>query len=206
MKNQKSLFLTYLVAAVVSILGTLSATLICQSEFFVNTKYSFALMVLTLSAFVICFVFRAEYKFLNESHQKNINHYRDEADKYKERVLELSEENAVLNDQLGYYTDGAFQEVHNELKEKCNTIEAFRNSFPYRIADGYVLYNAIRTEIFAGSHSVWLLIGQYGEELWSYTVVRPAAQSYKEMLTLVGTTTAPDELSQLDQCKSIMWK
>lgn len=206
MKNQKPLFLTYLVAAVVSVLGTLSATLICQSEFFVNTKYSFALMVLALSAFVICFVFRAEYKSLNESHLKNISHYREEADKYKDRVLELSEENAILNDQLGYYTDGAFQEEHKDLQEKCDTIEAFRNSFPYRIADGYVLYNIIRTELSAGSHSLWLIVGQYSEELWSCTVVRPASQTYTEMLTLTGATTAPEELEQLDQSKTILWK
>lgn len=206
MKNQKPLFLTYLVAAVVSALGTFCATLICQSEFFINTKYSFAVMVIALSVFVTCLVFRAEYKTLNETHRKNTDRYRDEADKYKERVLELSEENATLSDQLGYYTNGTFQNEHNELKEKCDTIEAFRNSFPYKISEGYALFNVIRTEIVAGSHSAWMIVGQYGEELWSCTVVRPVSQTYTEMLTLAGTTNSPEEISQLDQCKSILWK
>lgn len=206
MKFQKPLFLTFLTVAVVSVLSTLCATLVCQSEFFINTKYSFAAVILVGTAFVICCLINAEYKSHRDACNKEIGKYRDEADKYKDRVLELSEENAALNDRIGYYTSGAVQEEFNALKEKCDTIEAFRNSFPYKIADGYVLYNIIRTELIPGSHSTWLLVGQFGEELWSCSIIRSTAQSYKEILTLAAATGAPEDLEQLDQSETILWK
>ena len=92
------------------------------------------------------------------------------------------------------------------LQEKCEAIEAFRNSFPYRISDTYVIFAVLRTELVPSSHSRWQIVGQIDNDLWEYSLLRPDTQSYKEMLCLVGNTKAPNELKELNQSDTLLWR
>lgn len=91
------------------------------------------------------------------------------------------------------------------LRKKCETIENFRNSFPYRIAEGYILYNIMRTEIQVSGYSRWQLVGECDNQLWAYTLLRPDTQSYKEMLSLAAATSSPQELSELNISEQLLW-
>ena len=91
------------------------------------------------------------------------------------------------------------------LRKKCETIENFRNSFPYRIADGYVLYNIMRTEIQVSGYSRWQLVGEFDNQLWEYSLLRPDTQSYKEMLSLAAATSSPQELGELNVSGQLLW-
>ena len=91
------------------------------------------------------------------------------------------------------------------LRKKCETIENFRNSFPYRIADGYILYNIMRIEIQVSGFSRWQLVGEFEGQLWEYTLLRPDTQSYKEMLSLAAATAEPAELKELNISEQLLW-
>ena len=91
------------------------------------------------------------------------------------------------------------------LLKKCETLENFRNSFPYRIADGYILYNIMRIEIQVSGFSRWQLVGEFEGQLWEYTLLRPDTQSYKEMLSLAAATAEPAELKELNISEQLLW-
>lgn len=92
-----------------------------------------------------------------------------------------------------------------KLQKKCETIEAFRNSFPYQIANDYILYNVIRTELVVSAYSRWQLVGEHKGNLWAYSLLRPDTQSHKEMLSLAVATQAPQELEELNFANQLMW-
>ena len=130
----------------------------------------------------------------------------EEARKYKDRLAEVAEERDNYRDRLEYYTKGTVKEEYDNLRQKCEAIETFRNSFPYKIADGYVLYNIMRTDLQVGHASTWQIVGDYNGELWEVSIVRPLSQTYKEMLTLVAATTEPNQIASLNQSTSLLWQ
>ena len=91
------------------------------------------------------------------------------------------------------------------LQSKCEALENYRSSFPYKVAEGYVIYNIIRLELTA-TYSKWLIVGIFEEELWSYPIMRPAEQKYKEMLRLVSSTKEPEDLKELEQSENLFWE
>ena len=111
-----------------------------------------------------------------------------------------------LKTQLKYYTSGTVKEEYERLKNKCEAIEAFRNSFPYKIADGYILYNIMRTNLQVGKASTWQIVGDFNGDLWECSIVRPHTQSYKELLTLVASTKEPNEVGALNQSETLLWE
>lgn len=111
-----------------------------------------------------------------------------------------------LKSQLEYYTSGAVEEEYKTLKNKCDAIEAFHNSFPYKIADGYTLYNIMRTNLQVGRASTWQIVGDYNGDLWECSIVRPHTQSYKELLTLAVSTKEPNEVGALNQSETLLWE
>ena len=79
-------------------------------------------------------------------------------------------------------------------------------SFPYTIAEGYVLFGVMRTELKVSAFSRWMLVGEIGGQLWAYSLLRPDTQSHKEMLCLAAGTHAPKELEELDLSKQLLWE
>ena len=86
------------------------------------------------------------------------------------------------------------------------SIESFRNSFPYKIADGYILYNIMRINLQVGKASTWQIVGDFNGDLWECSIVRPHTQSYKELLTLVASTKEPTEVGALNQSETLLWE
>ena len=63
----------------------------------------------------------------------------------------------------------------------------------------------MRTEIQVSNFSRWQVVGEYDNQLWEYTLLRPDTQSYKEMLSLVAATSVPAELEELNFSKQLLW-
>lgn len=91
------------------------------------------------------------------------------------------------------------------LRKKCDALETFRGSFPYKVHDGYVLYNIMRTELQVSAYSRWQLVGEYDGQLWELSLLRPDTQSYRDMLRLASSTKTPQELSELNQDNTLLW-
>ena len=125
---------------------------------------------------------------------------------YKIRIIHHILIAPSLKTQLEYYTSGTVKEEYERLKNKCEAIEAFRNSFPYKIADGYILYNIMRTNLQVGKASTWQIVGDFNGDLWECSIVRPHTQSYKELLTLVASTKEPNEVGALNQSETLLWE
>lgn len=115
---------------------------------------------------------------------------------YMNKCKELEAENKHLSDKVREL-ESKERDV-GRLREKCNTIEYFRNSFPLNISDEYAVYNIMRTDLQTGDYSKWQIVGVYKDELWSYTLLRPDSQTFKEMLSLVSSTKEPVGLKNIN--------
>ena len=203
MKTPDTKFIAYVSVIVLTVLGTLSGTLVCSSNLFPNSKYSFVALIV-LGAAVVVYNILKRLDNISEKAYENTN-----AEKQK-MIDNLNTLNKAKDAKIAELTKQLESKPVptdiETLQKKCDAIESFRNSFPYKIADGYVLYNIIRTELNVSSHSRWLLVGQHGDSLWAYSMIRPDTQSYKELLSLASSTTVPQELEELDQSTVLLWK
>lgn len=203
MKTPDTKFIAYVSVIALTVLGTLSGTLICTSNLFPNSKYSFVILILIGAAVIVYNILKRldkisekAYENTNTEKQKMIDNLNTLNKAKDAKIAELTKQLELKPVPTDIET----------LQKKCDAIESFRNSFPYKIADGYVLYNIIRTELSVSSHSRWLFVGQHGDNLWAYSMIRPDTQSYKELLSLAASTTAPQELEELDQSTVLLWK
>lgn len=203
MKTPDTKFIAYVSVIALTVLGTLCGTLICSSNLFPNSKYSFVALILIGAAVIVYNILKRldnisekAYANTNEEKQKMIDNLNTLNKAKDAKIAELTKQLELKPIPTDIET----------LQKKCDAIESFRNSFPYKIADGYVLYNIIRTELSVSSHSRWLFVGQHGENLWAYSMIRPDTQSYKELLSLAASTTAPQDLEELDQSTVLLWK
>lgn len=203
-KQNRTLYL--FVIAVINILTIVAGIYIGMSDILINSRYGFISVLFTVATVAVCLIVNHRDNRLKDTYLKEYSEAHDEAQKYKERLTKLAEERDSLKTQLERYISGEVKEEYDALKEKCETIEAFRNSFPYIIADGYILYNIMRTNLQVGKFSTWQIVGDYNGELWECSIVRPDIQSYKELLTLVAATGEPNDIRSLDQSNIMLWE
>lgn len=201
MKTPNLSILAIITAIAVNVISTLCGILIWQSEnMFLLSKFSFTCIILIVVGVSIYFFIRFYEAKESEKTFKIIK----EKDDYKgdlnaiisereNRIVELAEEVYQKNEDI------------NKLQYKCETLENYRSSFPYKVSDGYVIYNIIRLELTA-TYSKWLIVGIFEEDLWSYPILRPANQKYKEMLKLVSSTKEPEDLKELEQNENLFWE
>ena len=201
MKTPKLTILAIITAIAVNVISTLCGILIWQSEdMLLTSKFSFTCIVLLVVGVSIYFFIRfydakESEKFLNiieekDDYKGNLNTIISEQEN---RIYELAEEVYQKNEDI------------KKLQDKCETLENYRSSFPYEVSDGYVIYNIIRLELTA-TYSKWLIVGIFEEDLWSYPILRPANQKYKEMLKLVSSTKEPEDLKELEQNENLFWE
>ena len=209
MKNSKSKILFYVSVLNIFLLVALAITLIQERHLPYMAKYSFSILLTTgLCAFLV--LTSNVYERITEHFNKDILKKKKDALKEAEQKLKTLQERV---DKLKEQISAVLVRRHEEqaetdtelLRKKCEAIENFRNSFPYRIADEYILYNIIRTEIQVSEFSRWQLVGEFEGQLWEYTLLRPDTQSYKEMLSLAAATKAPAELSELNISEQLLW-
>lgn len=139
----------------------------------------------------------------NETILKEDEKALDERDK---QISKLNKENEVLKSQVSSLTNPKNEITEQEkLRKKCDAIEAFRDSFPYKISDTYQIYNIVRTELCVSTYSKWKLIGLYNGNLWEYDLMRPDTQSHKELLCLVADTHSLNELEELNIANQLLY-
>lgn len=203
-KQNKTLYL--FVIGIITALSLIAGIFVGMSDILVNSRYGFVVIIISAATVAVCSIVSYRDSRLNDSYLKQFTNAKEETDKYKSRLMEVAEERDSLKAQLEYYTSGAVKDEYETLKNKCEAIESFRNSFPYRIADGYILYNIMRTNLQVGKTSTWQIVGDYNGDLWECSIVRPHTQSYKELLTLVASTNEPTEVGTLNQSDTLLWE
>ena len=219
------------IALLVSILAVSGLAVFCgilvmtSDSFTPNTKYSFTVLLLAIEAAVIVVLFTMQEQLIQRKddaaarkeiadQEKAVAERETELkDKSKavavreEKLKEQQEEFVELKQKVlaAARKEDALSELE-QLRRKCETLEKFRSSFPYTIAEGYVLFGVMRTELKVSAFSRWLLVGEIGGQLWAYSLLRPDTQSHKEMLCLAAGTHAPKELEELDLSKQLLWE
>ena len=219
------------IALLVSILAFSALAVFCGilvmtcDSFTPNTKYSFTVLLLAIEAAVIAVLFTmqeqltqrkddaAARKEIADQEKAVAERETELKDKSKavaareEKLKEQQEEFVELKQKVlaAARKEDAPSELE-QLRRKCETLEKFRSSFPYTIAEGYVLFGVMRTELKVSAFSRWLLVGEIGGQLWAYSLLRPDTQSHKEMLCLAAGTHAPKELEELDLSKQLLWE
>ncbi len=220
-KNKIALLVSILA---VSALAVFCGILVMTSDSFTpNTKYSFTVLLLAIETAVIAVLFTMQEQLTQRKddaaareeiadQEKTVAEKETELkDKTKavaareEKLKEQQEEFVELKQKVlaAARKEDAPSELE-QLRRKCETLEKFRSSFPYTIAEGYVLFGVMRTELKVSSFSRWLLVGEIGGQLWAYSLLRPDTQSHKEMLCLAAGTHAPKELEELDLSKQLL--
>ena len=203
-KQNKTLYL--FVIGIITALSLVAGIFVGTSDILINSRYGFIVIIFSAATAAVCSIVCYRDDRLNDSYFKQITTVKEESEKYKERMMEIAEERDSVKSQLEYYTSGTVKEEYEALKNKCEAIESFRNSFPYKIADGYVLYNIMRTNLQVGRTSTWQIVGDYNGNLWECSIVRPHTQSYKELLTLATSTKEPTEVGALNQIDTLLWE
>ena len=219
------------IALLVSILAVNALAVFCgilvmtSDSFTSNTKYSFTVLLLAIETAVIVVLFTMQEQLTqrkdNAAARKEIADQEKAVaeketelkDKSKavavreEKLKEQQEEFVELKQKVlaAARKEDALSELE-QLRRKCETLEKFRSSFPYTIAEGYVLFGVMRTELKVSAFSRWLLVGEIGGQLWAYSLLRPDTQSHKEILCLAAGTHAPKELEELDLSKQLLWE
>ena len=222
-KNKIALLVSILA---VSALAVFCGILVMTSDSFTpNTKYSFTVLLLAIEAAVIVVLFTMQEQLIQRKddaaarkeiadQEKAVAERETELkDKSKavavreEKLKEQQEEFVELKQKVlaAARKEDALSELE-QLRRKCETLEKFRSSFPYTIAEGYVLFGVMRTELKVSAFSRWLLVGEIGGQLWAYSLLRPDTQSHNEMLCLAAGTHAPKELEELDLSKQLLWE
>lgn len=203
-KQNKTLYL--FVIGIITALSLVAGIFVGTSDILINSRYGFIVIIFSAATAAVCSIVCYRDDRLNDSYFKQITTVKEESEKYKERMMEIAEERDSVKSQLEYYTSGTVKEEYEALKNKCEAIESFRNSFPYKIADGYVLYNIMRTDLQVGRTSTWQIVGDYNGNLWECSIVRPHTQSYKELLTLAASTKEPTEVGAFNQSDTLLWE
>ena len=203
-KENRMLFLFLMV--VINVFGLIAGIFIGMSQILINSRYGFITIIFVVTGIADYFLMKYRDRRIEDNFLKRYNSADEEARKYKDRLAEVAEERDNYRDRLEFYTKGTVKEEYDNLRQKCETIEAFRNSFLYKVADGYVLYNIMRTDLQVGHASTWQIVGDYNGELWELSIVRPLSQTYKEMLTLVAATAEPNQIAALNQSTSLLWQ
>lgn len=219
------------IALLVSILAVSALAVFCgilvmtSDSFTSNTKYSFTVLLLAIETAVIAVLFTMQEQLTqrkdNAAARKEIadqekavaekeTELKDKSMDVAAREQNLREQQNELVELKQLVLEAARKEDApselEQLRRKCETLEKFRSSFPYTIAEGYVLFGVMRTELKVSSFSRWLLVGEIGGQLWAYSLLRPDTQSHKEMLCLAAGTHAPKELEELDLSKQLLWE
>ena len=204
MKTPKLSILAIITAIAVNIISTLCGIFVWQCDDMLPTsKYSFTCIILGVVGVSVYFFIR-----LLQSNEANKN--LSIIEKKDELINTLSKQIADKDSRISELVAEVIskkdlpEDIKN-LQSKCEALDNYRSSFPYKVAEGYVIYNIIRLELTA-TYSKWLIVGIFEEELWSYPIMRPAEQKYKEMLRLVSSTKEPEDLKKLEQSENLFWE
>ena len=203
-KENKSFYL-FVIGTLVFI-STIAGITVGTSDFLVNSKDGLILLICSAATIVICWVVNYKNTDLAKNFKATLSEVEQDRNKYIEKSIELAKECDALKEQLEDHNPEATKAKYEILKNKCDAIEAFQNSFPYKISDEYILYNIMRTNLQIGKASTWQIVGDHNGDLWTCNIVRPHMQTYNELLTLIASTKRPAEISTLNQSETLLFE
>lgn len=198
MKKNAYIIKAMIFMTVVMLLTVTAGISVLNSSIWEREKYTLAVTVIAIGTAVI-------YPALK----------RLETDAQKAGFESLREHNALLERQADELNRALKISEHNlktlkenepEYKRKSEVLESYRNSFPCLVQPGYTLFNVIRTEVVPDKYSRWLIVGEFGDELWKTTIIRRDMQTYGEMLTLISKTETPDGITELNEQNALPWE
>lgn len=169
-------------------------------------KAYLTMILLAGIAAIVYFFLKERDETLFCKYGDDIEREKKDCERFKSRAEQLAAENESLSRKINDLQSSNNLKDVDLLRERCETIENFRNSFPYIINKGYSIYNVIRTEVNVSAYSRWLIVGEYNNQLWSCYLLRPDTQTYKEMLSLAVSTTEPSGIEQLNQANTLIFQ
>ncbi len=189
-KNKIALLVSILA---VSALAVFCGILVMTSDSFTpNTKYSFTVLLLAIEAVFIAVLFSTQEQLTQRKEEaaareeiarkqkaaaEKETELKDKTKAVAAREQNLKEQENALAELKRKVLEAARKEEApselEQLRRKCEALEKYRSSFPYTIAEGYVLYGVMRTELKVSAYSKWLLVGEIGGQLWAYSLLRP---------------------------------
>ncbi|HAY97785.1 MAG TPA: hypothetical protein DCY23_05850 [Ruminococcaceae bacterium] len=189
-KNAQTVTAVIVISAFL-LLTVTAETAILLSGIWTREKYTLAFLVLAAGIALV-------YPLLKTFEEKALKKGYDKA----------SEEISLLERTVNELRQNiqALKETEPEYKRKSEVLESYRNSFPYLVQPGYTLFNVIRTEVMPDKYSRWLIVGEFGDELWKTTIIRRDMQTYGEMLTLISKTETPDGITKLNEQNALPWE
>lgn len=198
MKKNAETATAVIVISAILLLTVTAETAILLSGIWTREKYTLAFLVLAAGIALVYLLFKAfEEKTLKKGYDKaseEISLLERQADELN-RALKISEHNLKT-----------LKETEPEYKRKSEVLEDFRNSFPVSVKPGYTVFNIIRTEVVPDKYSRWLIVGEFGGELWCTAVIRRDMQTYGEMLSLIKATETPDGIAALNERNAFPWE
>ena len=205
MFKENKLFYLFVIGSLV-FMSTITGISVGTCDIFFNSKKGLVLIICLAATAVICWMVNYKDTNLEKHFKAELSKAEQDRNRYIEKSVELAKECDTLREQLENSSPDTIKAEYEALKNKCDALETFRNSFPYKIADGYILYNIMRTNLQVGKASTWQIVGEYNGDLWECSIVRPHTQSYKELLTLIASTKEPTEVGALNQSETLLWE
>ncbi len=191
MKKKAQTVTAVIVISAIFLLTVTAETAILLSDIWTREKYTLAFLALAAGIALV-------YPLLKGFEEKTLKKGYDKA----------SEEISLLERTVNELRQNiqALKETEPEYKRKSEVFESYRNSFPYLVQPGYTVFNVIRTEVMPDKYSRWLIVGEFGDELWKTTIIRRDMQTYGEMLTLISKTETPDGITKLNEQNALPWE
>ena len=191
MKKNAQTVTAVVVISAIFLLTVTAETAILLSGIWTREKYTLAFLALAAGIALV-------YPLLKGFEEKALKKGYDKA----------SEEIALLERTVNELRQNiqALKETEPEYKRKSEVLESYRNSFPCLVQPGYTVFNVIRTEVMPDKYSRWLIVGEFGDELWKTTIIRRDMQTYGEMLTLISKTETPDGITKLNEQNALPWE
>lgn len=196
-KNAQTVTAVIAISAIL-LLTVTAETAILSSGIWTREKYTLTFLALAAGIALVYPLLKVfEEKTLKKGYDKaseEISLLERQADELN-RALKISEQN--IKD---------LKESVPEYKRKSEVLESYRNSFPCLVQPGYTVFNVIRTEVMPDKYSRWLIVGEFGGELWRTAVIRRDMQTYGEMLSLIKATETPDGITKLNEQNALPWE
>ncbi len=198
MKKNLQIIKAIIAVSAVFLLTSAAETVIFLSGIGVREKYALAVLILSLAT---ALVFPVLKELENTAYDKGYAAAGEQNILLERKTDELSRALKISEQSIKN-----LKETEPEYRHKCDVLENFRNSFPLSVQPGYTVFNIIRTEIVPDKYSRWLIVGEFGDELWCTAVIRRDMQTYGEMLSLIKATETPDGITALNEHNAFPWE
>ena len=164
MKKNAYIIKAMIFSAVIMLLTVTAGISVLNSSIWEREKYTLAVTVIAIGTAVI---YPALKRLETDAQKAGFENLREHNALLERKAAELNR--ALKNSEQNIKE---LKESVPEYKHKSEVLESFRNSFPVSVKPGYTVFNIIRTEVAPDKYSRWLIVGEFGDELWKTTIIR----------------------------------